>query len=125
MAKRRRNNKKANLPKNVLERARKQAGIEDDVNETSTGTKSDESETSSVGEMVARRRKMGTVQLERSRQRGELTNEMVESILANPTKIVSNEELHEEYKHVLVDLRNMGLLAVVLIAAMIALNFVV
>lgn len=124
MAKRRRNNKKANLPKNVLDRARKQANGEDAGNGTSTGKQSNGAESSTVGDMATRRRKMGTVQLERSRQRGELTNEMVENILANPTIFVSNEELHEEYKHVLVDLRNMGLLAAVLLAAMIAFNFV-
>jgi hypothetical protein len=125
MAKRRRNGKKPNLPKDVLARARKQAGVEEDVKETSsTGGKSDAAETSSVSEKVARRRKMSTVQLERNRQRGELTNEMVEDVLANPTKFVSSEELQDEYKHVLVDLRNMGILAAVLIATLIAFNFV-
>jgi hypothetical protein len=124
MAKRRRNGKKPNLPKDVLARARKQAGVEEDVSETSTGKKPDTAEKSSVSEKVARRRKMSTVQLERNRQRGELTNEMVEDVLTNPTKFVSSEELQEEYKHVLVDLRNMGILAAVLIAALIAFNFV-
>ncbi len=50
-----------------------------------------------------------------SRKRGgELDNQEIAHLLANPTKVVSEEELHEEYGYVLRDLRNMGVLAAVL-----------
>jgi hypothetical protein len=49
---------------------------------------------------------------------------MIEDVLANPTKFVSAEELQQEYQHVLVDLRNMGILSAVLIVVLIGLNYV-
>jgi hypothetical protein len=121
MAKRRSNSKKADLPQNVLDRARQQAGIEEDSNGDSDKVIATES---SVSEKAKRRRKANPVQLERSRQRGELTHEMIQNVLTHPTRVVSEEELRQEYQHVLVDLRNMGLLAAFLIAALIAYNFV-
>ena len=114
MAKRRRNKNKSGLPQNVLDRARQNAGEMDEGN----------GEAASVSERAARRRNASNVQLERTRQRGELTSEMIEDVLAHPTKFVSAEELQEEYQHVLVDLRNMGILAAVLIVALLGLNVV-
>lgn len=125
MAKRGRNksNNKPNLPSDVLARARKNAGVEEPEQKVE---QSDESpETASVNERAARRRKKGTVQLERSRKRGEMTNEMINDALAHPTKIVTEEELHQDYKHVLVDLRNMGILAAILIVVMMGLAFAI
>ena len=113
MAKRRRKANKSNLPQNVLERARQNAGVEEDEPEAPVAVVSNS----------ARRRKNSSVQLERSRQRGELNNDMIEQALMHPTKFVSEEELQKEYQHVLVDLRNMGLLSAVLIVVLIALNF--
>ncbi len=121
MAKRRRKGNKPNLPDDVLARARKNAGIEEP--ETDTSESEETEDTTSVTERAARRRKMDTVQLERSRKRGEMTNEMIENVLANPTKIVTEDELHNDYKHVLVDLRNMGVLAAILIVVMMGLAF--
>jgi hypothetical protein len=118
---RRRKSSSPNLPSDVLERARKNAGAEtEDENELA------EAEASvSVNARSARRRNnLSPAQLERSRQRGELTHEMIEESLANPSVEVSEESLRAEYGHVLIDLRNMGLLAAVLIAVIIALSFV-
>ena len=42
-------------------------------------------------------------------------------MLANPTKFVTEEELREDYRHVITDLRNMGMLAAVLMIALVAL----
>ena len=117
MSKRR--NKKANLPDDVLARARKQAGIEEpepqtDSDESSDNDTSIEQETvntASVQERAARRRKLSPVQLERSRKRGELDADTIRELLENPTIEVSEAQLREEYQHVLYDLRNMGLLA--------------
>lgn len=128
MAKRRRKGNKPNLPDNVLARARKNAGIEDTPEtEASDDNGSDVSEAveevASVGQRAARRRGLPQAQIERSRKRGELSNEMISDVLHNPTRIVTEEELHNDYKHVLVDLRNMGILAVILIVVMMGLAF--
>ena len=129
MSKRRRK-KKPNLPEATLRRARRQAGV-DDAEETQDQT-TDESDSSSDAsdsqtrsektvERAARRRRLSPVQLERSRQRGELEVDVIEDMLANPTDVVSEEQLREEYGHVLVDLRNMGILAAILMVVLVGL----
>ena len=114
------------LPADTLERARKNAGIDaDDENELAEAEAALKAGAAmSVNERSARRKRNNPAQLERSRQRGELTSEMIEDALANPTIEVSEESLREEYSHVLVDLRNMDLLAALLIAIIIGLSFV-
>lgn len=52
---------------------------------------------------------------------GELDNEQIAHLLANPTKVVSEEQLHEEYGYVLRDLRNMAVLAVALMVVLVLL----
>lgn len=128
MAKRRRSSKKPNLPQSTLDRARRQAdGEEVPVEATSAQAEAvpqeaaPEKPRSTTGDSSARRRKMSPVQLERSRQRGELTNEMIEDMLHNPTIEVTQEQLQSDYQHVLLDLRNMGLLAGALFVALVAL----
>ncbi len=124
MAKRRRKSNKPNLPEDVLARARKNAGIEEPESPEETNDESnDGSDSESVTERAARRRKLNTVQLERSRKRGTMSNEMISDVLNNPTKIVSEEELRDEYQHVLLDLRNMGVLAAILIVVLLGLAF--
>jgi len=126
MAKRRRNRNKPNLPDDVLARARKNAGIEEeetDAVDNSTKSTDASDDADSVSSRAARRRKLSPVQLERSRQRGELSNDLISEALQNPTNIVSEEELGEDYKHVLVDLRNMGILAAILITLLVSLAF--
>jgi len=125
MAKRRRSSK-PNLPADVLARARKNAGVEEPesdepVEESNDSNDSDDSV--SVTERAARRRKLSTVQLERNKKRGEMSNELIADVLNNPTKVVTEEELREDYAHVLLDLRNMGILAAILIVVMLGLAF--
>lgn len=120
MAKKRRRKNQPNLPDDVLARARQQAGLEDD-----NSSNDDDSDDMSVNERAARRRNTVTpVQIERSRKRGELTNDMVSEVLSNPTKIVTEEEMREEYQHVIYDLRNMGILAAILIVVLVGVAFV-
>jgi hypothetical protein len=127
MSKRR--NKKANLPDDVLARARKQAGIEEPEPETEAEEADDEpsekevikAASASVQERAARRRKLSPVQLERSRKRGELDADTIRELLENPTIEVSDEQLREEYQHVLIDLRNMGLLSALLMVLLVIL----
>lgn len=127
MAKRRRN-KKPNIPDQTLARARRQAGV-DDVAEADDNTDSDEQESNEEAsaeaatppQSASRRRRIGAVKLERSRRKGELTNEMIEEVLANPTTFVTEEQMQEEYQHVLLDLRNMGTLAAALMVLLVIL----
>jgi hypothetical protein len=53
-----------------------------------------------------------------------MTTEDVYDILAHPTKIVTEDELHAQYGFVLSDLRNMGVLALATFIGLIALAFV-
>jgi hypothetical protein len=127
MSKRRRK-KRPNLPEATLRRARRQAGLDeaDDKQNDEAASDSDESSSSSgsddsVVERAARRRRLSPVQLERSRERGELDVEIIEDMLANPTDVVSEEQLREDYGHVLLDLRNMGILAAILMVVLVGL----
>lgn len=123
MAKRR--SKKPNLPKETLERARQQAAGEAPSEQDAAPEKDESSARSSASrrsEPSARRRKVAPVQLENGRvrrERGELDHETIERLLEHPTQTVSEEELRSEYQHVLIDLRNMGLLAAALMVFMV------
>jgi hypothetical protein len=115
------------IPADTLERARKNAGLDaDNEQELAEAEAALQAEVTSmsVNERSARRKKSAPAQLERSRQRGELTGEMIEDALANPSIEVTESQLREEYSHVLVDLRNMGVLAALLIAVIVGLSFV-
>jgi hypothetical protein len=116
------------LPGDTLERARKNATMDaDNESELAEAEAALNAETSAltVNERSAKRKKNAPAQLERSRQRGELTGEMIEDALANPTIEVTESQLRQEYSHVLIDLRNMGILAALLIAFIIGLSFVI
>jgi hypothetical protein len=120
MSKRRRKKQQPNLPEDVLARARRQAGIEDDEANGDDEAEDAPAE-SSVVERAARRRKLTPVQLERNRKHGDLSQDYIRDILENPTEFVSEEQLREEYQHVLFDLRNMGLLAAALMVLLVLL----
>jgi hypothetical protein len=50
-----------------------------------------------------------------------LPQEMIEELLHNPTKMVTEEQLRGEYGYVVADIRNMGILAAGLVVLLIAL----
>ncbi|GAB4511979.1 MAG: hypothetical protein OHK0046_10810 [Anaerolineae bacterium] len=60
-------------------------------------------------------------QIQPRRRDGPMDNETMERLLANPTKFVSEEQLHQEYGYVLRDLRNMGVLAAALFVILVIL----
>ena len=133
MARRKSQRKSSSLPKATLDRARAQAGLspEDEYEEVDQVEEADEADEAEAAAPVAassrsttapraratngqartKRKRMTQSQLERSKQRGELDQETIAYLLHNPTKIVSEEELHQQYGHVLRDLRNMFVLA--------------
>lgn len=123
MAKKRRQKSKPNLPQATLDRARRQAGAEPDE-PTPTSEAAAANVTADPAPSRHRRPTVSNAQIERSRKRGELSNEMISDVLANPTRVVTEDEMREEYQHVLVDLRNMGILAAILIVLMIGAAFV-
>lgn len=140
MSKRRsRGGKSPNIPQETLERARRQAAGEDVDSEAKareTSEKDTAAENKSASTRAERRAAEGTtirrsrttastgqvsLSARRKRSNEELTSEEIEERLANPTKIVEEEELHEQYAYVLLDLRNMGILAAILFIVLIGL----
>lgn len=133
MAKRRR--KKPNIPQAALDHARQE------VNEPDQPASSNEEEAtpdqpteveavskSTIEEKPKprrRRRSLQSAQLENRKNQGELDGEYVADMLANPTKIVTEEELKQDYGYVIQDLRNMGILAAVLFVALVGISLIV
>lgn len=70
----------------------------------------------------------GSVRAERRERRAskenELTQEKIRELLHNPTRFVSEAELRETYKHVIVDLRNMAVLSAGLLVVLVALALI-
>lgn len=120
MAKRRR--KKPNISKAVLEQARQgtvDQGGEDDA-PAQTGAAPTDATATPPPRARRRRRDLQATQLERRKGEGNLDAEYVADLLANPTKVVSEEDLRAEYGFVIKDLRNMGILAACLFVALVA-----
>lgn len=122
MAKRRR--KKPNISKAALEQARRDAS----GSRTESQSKADSPpklEAASANTMTKprrRRRDLQSTQLEKRKSEGALDAEYVAEMLANPNKAVSEEDLRADYGFVIQDLRNMGLLAAALFAALVAVS---
>lgn len=121
--KNRKKNSQPNIPKATLDRARRQAGVEDTPEEESPAESASGAKSEQPERKTARRRSssVSPAQLDRAKKRGELEPDFVEDMLANPTKFVTEEELHEEYGFVLTDLRNMGILAAILLVVLVLL----
>lgn len=114
----------SSIPKATLERAREQAGLPAEPTREATPTseaKATPVKTASKPATSgnARKTRVTAAQLERAKKRDELDHEMVAHILAHPTKMVTEEELHQAYGYVLRDLRNMGLLAAALMVVLV------
>ena len=119
MAKRRR--KKPNISKAVLEQARQgtvDQGGEDEAPAESSAPAT-EAAASAAPRARRRRRDLQATQLERRKGEGNLDAEYVADLLANPTKVVSEEDLRADYGFVIKDLRNMGILAACLFVALV------
>ncbi|MCU0511920.1 MAG: hypothetical protein MUE40_05040 [Anaerolineae bacterium] len=127
---RRKRSKQPNLPEATLQRAREQAGLtdeidgadDDDVAEVApppAAAPARPAENAAVARPARSSRQVSAARLERSKKRGEVDAELMEYMLEHPNKTVTEDELRAQYGHVLVDLRNMGLLAAVLIGLMV------
>ena len=115
MARRRR--KKPNIAADVLEQARQGGASATPVDQPS-------GETDAVKAPPRRRRTLQAAQLERRKDAGKLDGEYVAELLANPTKIVSEDDLRADYGFVIRDLRNMGILAAILFIALVIVSLI-
>ncbi len=114
MAKRRR--KKPNISQTVLEQAR-QGVAESSAPDAATDAPA--SATNATKAPPRRRRNLQAAQLERRKDAGTLDGEYVADLLANPTKVVTEDDLRADYGFVIRDLRNMGILAAGLFIALV------
>ncbi len=146
MSKRKNRNRKPNLPKASLERARLQAeGV--DVDELAQQEQEAEVEApvapepepepepaaaaAPISRQVprredrgARRRAARTPSLTYSQRKNkeELDHDTIRQLLINPTKEVTEEELRADYGYVLNDIRNMLILTVFMVTLMVVLG---
>lgn len=119
---------KPNIPQEVLDRARKQAAGE--VDESTSNKAAAEAAATERARRRAERRaarassspgitSTRTLADQRQRKSDSMNSEMIQTLLANPTKTVTEEELRTEYGHVIADIRNMFALAAVLMVALV------
>ena len=126
MAKRRR--RKPNISKAALDQARQDAG--DSPTEPQSAAASPPKQEPAAPKAAAdtsikprrRRRDLQSTQLEKRKSEGALDAEYIAELLANPSKTVSEEDLRADYSFVIKDLRSMGMLAVALFAALVAVS---
>lgn len=118
MAKRRR--KKPNISEAVLQQARQGEA------EPAAAQKPppDASPAPPGNAPTRRRRALQAAQLEQRKGAGTLDGDYVAELLANPTKVVTEEDLRADYGFVIKDLRNMGILAALLFIALVAVSLV-
>ncbi len=133
MAKRRR--KKPNIPQSAMEHARQE--LDHDTEATAQETDAPQQDapkkeakaskkTDDKAKPRRRRRDLQAATLEKRKNAGgDLDGEFVAEMLANPTKIVTDEDLKADYGFVIKDLRNMGILAVVLFICLVGTALVI
>ena len=119
MAKRRR--RKPNISQTVLDQARHGAV---DAGAPESAAQPDAAATSEKKAPPRRRRTLQAAQLERRKDAGALDGEYVAELLANPTKVVTEDDLRADYGFVIRDLRNMGILAAGLFIALVIVSLV-
>ena len=130
MAKRRR--KKPNIPQAALDHARQEADVDEtpakaEAKEEVKAEKAEskQAEAAAKPKPQRRRRDIESAKLQKRKNQGALDAEYVAEMLANPTKVVTEDELKSDYTYVIQDLRNMGILAAVLFVALIGISLVV
>lgn len=122
MSKRRNRKGSPNIPQDILERARQQIAQEETAGEESVAAPEVTSAPERAQSHRPRPRRREGLQPVRLGEKQVDPNdpETVRQLLANPTKIVTEDELRQEYSYVLADLKSMGLLAAALVIALVA-----
>jgi len=113
------------LNRELLDRAREQAqDIEAEVEAEEVAAAAAPSPDNALPKVVSPRSTAVRVRArnQESRRRS-LTGDEISQMLSNPTKIVTEEQLHAQYGFVLADLRSMGLLAAASFGVLLMLAF--
>ena len=129
MSKRKNRNQSPNIPQSTLDRARQQLGQTTDEQPVAAApeVKVEKAEPVVAARPAVERRprpaRTGTG-TPRSSSRKEEKHDMayIRQRLANPTRIVTEAQLKQEYGYVLTDLRTMGILATILVIALIVIE---
>jgi hypothetical protein len=144
MSKRRNRKQSPNLPPEMLERARQQLGKVEEAEETveeevqaaapvqpepkapaakpAAPAPRPVKSSSSTTRARSNRRSLQPAQSRGDRKSDSTDTRYIRSRLENPTRFVSKEQLKEEYSYVINDLRTMGVLAVILLVAMVVIE---
>ncbi len=129
MSKRKNRNQSPNIPQSTLDRARQQLGVTPAAPEEAVeaAPKVQPKEPARAVEKAAlparptprprSTRPSSTSRSPRKEEKHDIS--YIRNRLANPTRIVTEAELKKEYSYVVNDLRSMGILAAVLIAALV------
>ena len=132
MSKRRNRKSTPNIPQDILERARQQIAEDQAPNDSEEVVEETPQPVVNTAPMIEVTESAQPVSKARPRRREGLqparlgekkidsqNPAVVRKMLANPTKVVTEAQLRQEYGYVLTDLKSMGLLAAGLILALI------
>jgi hypothetical protein len=120
----RRNRSSANIPQKTLERARQQAATpsaDEEAESTPARVEPAAPPRPRATVSAASRRGSGAQSIRKRKAEEKMSSETVAELLANPTKEVTEAQLRGQYGYVVADLRNMGLLALGLMVALVVL----
>ena len=140
MSKRKNRNQSPNIPQSTLDRARQQLGqaADEEAVETVAEVKAakpaparvvEKAEPVAARPAVERRPRPArtSTSTSRSSSRKEDKHDMnyIRQRLANPTRIVTEADLKAEYGYVMTDLRAMGILATILVIALVVIEKII
>lgn len=130
MSKRKNRNQSPNIPQSTLERARQQLGGDASESVAAVETKVEKAApvVAEKVEAVARpratrpARPAGAPARTTSRKEDKHDMAYIRARLANPTRVVTEDQLKQEYGYVIKDLRWMGGLAAILVVALVVIE---
>lgn len=140
MSKRKNRNQSPNIPQSTLDRARQQLGQTEEPVAAAPEAKVEKAAPARVVEKAepvvaaarpaAERRprpaRTGTSSTtSRSRKEDKHDMSYIRQRLANPTRIVTEADLKAEYSYVITDLRTMGILAAILVVALVVIEKII
>jgi len=134
MSKRKNRNQSPNIPQSTLDRARQQLGQTEEKVEAAAEVKVEKAvrAVEKAEPVLAARpavsrprpaRPAGTTRAPRKEDKHDMA--YIRARLANPTRIVTEADLKAEYAYVMTDLRTMGILATILVIALIVIEKII
>jgi hypothetical protein len=135
MSKRKNRNQSPNIPQSTLDRARQQLGqpvepaAEPEVKVEKAAPVVEKAAPVAAARPAAERRprpaRTGTSAPRTSRKEEKHDINYIRQRLANPTRIVTEADLKAEYSYVISDLRTMGILATILVIALVVIEKII